>query len=70
MMYPVYKTIHEEVVEGGWKALLSDMLVFCLKSFLFLSIAYVVMTLFGFTFAKKITESVSVECVQELGSAF
>jgi len=36
MLYPYAKIIHEEVVDGGWKFLFVDQVIFFLKCFVFI----------------------------------
>lgn len=51
-MYPVLKMIQEEVVDGGWRWMLYDLIFFALKTFIFVGVGYLALLSFGLAFTE------------------
>lgn len=65
-MYPIYKTVHEELIEGGWKQCLIDMIVFYIKVAVCAFAIFTGVWLMSMVISKELIRNVSPACIQEI----
>jgi hypothetical protein len=68
MKYPYLKTVHEEIADGGIKMLMGDMILFSIKTFLFVGVGWVALWCFTFAISDSLQKHLSNECIKEIAN--